>query len=238
MPANANRPNHQQAPAAPNARGAVGPIRQQEPLTPVADVAPAVVNVPIRELSGAAWTSRFPNSIATGDLVSPFRENAAAFVGALRAAGAQVSIASTLRPSERAFLMHWCWRIVQGTADPQHIPARQGINIKWDHTNPDGTYNQQQSISAAQEMVNSYGIQNLRTPPSLNSRHIEGNAIDMSISWAGALTITGANGDDVVINSEPRTGMNTALHAVGASYGVIKYVGGARDKPHWSNDGH
>lgn len=31
--------------------------------------------------------------------------------------------------------------------------------------------------------------------------------------------------------------MNTALHLVGRSYGVIKYHGGARDKPHWSSDG-
>jgi hypothetical protein len=35
----------------------------------------------------------------------------------------------------------------------------------------------------------------------------------------------------------PRTGMNAKLIAIGASYGVKKFIGGARDKPHWSATG-
>ncbi|CAJ0818191.1 hypothetical protein LMG19087_03349 [Ralstonia wenshanensis] len=31
---------------------------------------------------------------------------------------------------------------------------------------------------------------------------------------------------------------NAKLKEVGRSYGVIKFVGGATDKPHWSTDGH
>jgi hypothetical protein len=42
----------------------------------------------------------------------------------------------------------------------------------------------------------------------------------------------------VQIASLPRTGMNPDLKTVGASYGVIKFVGGASDMPHWSADGH
>lgn len=85
-------------------------------------------------------------------------------------------------------------------------------------------------------MVNGDGIQRLRVAPSTTSRHIEGNAIDMSISWADTLTIANAAGNNVVISSEPRTGMNAELHRVGASYGVIEFHGGDRDRPRWSND--
>jgi hypothetical protein len=31
--------------------------------------------------------------------------------------------------------------------------------------------------------------------------------------------------------------MNAQLHEVGKSFDVIKYHGGANDKPHWSTDG-
>ena len=45
-------------------------------------------------------------------------------------------------------------------------------------------------------------------------------------------------GKPVKIASLARTGMNPDLKTVGASYGVIKFVGGASDIPHWSIDGH
>jgi hypothetical protein len=32
--------------------------------------------------------------------------------------------------------------------------------------------------------------------------------------------------------------MNAVLATVGATYGVIKFVGGGTDKPHWSDNGH
>ncbi|MDB6141995.1 MAG: peptidoglycan-binding protein [Pseudomonas sp.] len=86
-------------------------------------------------------------------------------------------------------------------------------------------------------MVNGYGMKNLKVAPSLTSRHIEGHAIDMSISWSGSLSILDSAGAMVTIATEPKTGMNTQLHAVGASYGVIKFRGGEKDKPHWSTDG-
>ena len=133
--------------------------------------------------------------------------------------------------------MHWSWKIVKQDADPRNVPARDGVSIRWDHPSPDGTYNAQGSVAAAQAMVIGYGINNLRVAPSLNSRHIEGNAIDMSISWDGVLTINNASGRAVTIATVPRTGMNTSLHVVGATYNVTKYSGGAADKPHWSNDG-
>lgn len=207
-------------------------------LTPASNTTPATVSVPTRELSGAQWVSRFPTSASLDDLVSPFRAAATNFVAALGAAGATVVIAATRRPPERAYLMHWSWAIVNLNQDPRTVPAKAGVNIKWDHESGDGSYNAQQSIAAAQAMVNGYSIQNLNVAPALNSKHIQGQAIDMSISWTGVLKINNASGTVVEINTTPRTGMNTDLATVGATYGVIKFVGGDADKPHWSDNGH
>jgi hypothetical protein len=45
-----------------------------------------------------------------------------------------------------------------------------------------------------------------------------------------------ASGKIVTIETTPRTGAdNKRLHAVGATYGVIKLVS---DRPHWSDTGH
>ena len=70
--------------------------------------------------------------------------------------------------------------------------------------------------------------------PSLNSIHMEGNAIDMNISWSGTLAIVNATGQTVEITSFPRDGNNETLHNVGRGYGVIKL---ASDPPHWSENG-
>lgn len=207
-------------------------------LTPAANPAPAVVNVPAGVPSGAAWAAQYPTSTSVTDCASPFGTNLAAFIAALTAAGATVNISATLRPLQRAYLMHWCWSIVNANADPQTIPVSAGINIAWAHTNTQGTYDATASVAAAQAMVNAYGMQNLNTAPALNSKHISGLAVDMSITWTGTLTINNQTGTAVEIATLPRTGMNTALHAVGATYAVIKFVGGDADKPHWSDDGH
>jgi hypothetical protein len=71
--------------------------------------------------------------------------------------------------------------------------------------------------------------------PSLTSRHTEGRAVDMDISWNGTLAIAGANGQNVSIATTPRNGGNAELHSVGAGYGAHKLVS---DPPHWSDDGH
>lgn len=212
----------------------------QQALTPLADQTPAVVEVSGIEPSGSQWVARYPTSTDVRDLESPFREGVERFINALELAGAQVSIAATYRPPERAFLMHWAWKIVKQGYDPRSVPtyAGGGVNIKWDHESASGGYDATASVTAARAMVVGYGIMGLNVAPALNSRHIQGIAIDMSISWSGALSISRSNGEMVNISSSPRSGMNHDLHAVGSTYGVIKYVGGNADKPHWSNDGH
>lgn len=200
--------------------------------TPTTTTAPAVADAPEKELSGAQWVARFPSSKSVDDCKEPFKTDLASFIAALEAAGATVSISATYRPPERAYLMHWSWKIVNVDADPKTIPGKEGVNINWDHGD------NEESVQAAQAMVDGYGMRNLHVPPALASRHIDGKAVDMSISWTGDLAIENADGTTATIKSDPKTGMNAELKTVGATYGVIKYVGGDADKPHWSSDGH
>jgi len=106
-----------------------------------------------------------------------------------------------------------------------------GVDINWVH--PTAT----ESIEAARKMADAFDMAGLKTEPALHSLHNEGRAIDMTISWIGNVTIKDADGLDVLVRTAPRTGMNRQLKAIGATYGVKKFVGGAKDKPHWSATG-
>ena len=184
------------------------------------------------ELSGPAWVPRFPNSRSLDDLSPGFRNKAKAFVAALKAAGATISIADTLRPPERAHLMHFAFAIANEGLSPASVPAKAGVDIQWLHPAAPGTSAAKASKDAAAKMVAGYGIV---FKPALGSRHTEGNAIDMSISWIGDLVIKKADGTSVTVTSAPRDGGNASVQKVGESYGVIKLV---TDPPHWSTDGH
>lgn len=187
-----------------------------------------------RELSGAQWVARFQGSRQSCDLAPAFRLAVEGFLAALAAAGATVKITSTLRPKERAYLMHWAHQVCRNGLAPSRVPAMAGVAIEWNHPTLAG------SVSAAAAMAAAFGIGHLcaRTCPALDTLHATGEAIDMSIDWTGNLSIKRKDGALVVITSAPRTGMNAQLHAVGSSYGVVKFVGGDKDKPHWSVNGH
>ena len=181
-------------------------------------------------LSGAAWwhanQANYPNSAKLADLASPFREKAMRFVAALQAAGAQVSVTSTLRNPIRAYLMHYCGKVASGAVAPSAVPAKAGCPIVWDHGNLG------RSKTGAREMFQLFGI---KFPASLTSLHIQGEAIDMTIGWSGTLNIADANGVKHALGA-PRSGeTNAGLHAVGATYGVRKLLS---DAPHWSSTGH
>ena len=82
-------------------------------------------------------------------------------------------------------------------------------------------------------MVQGYGIV---FKPALTSRHTEGKALDMTITWQNSLAIANGSGTMVTISSLPRDGAGNAdVHQIGSSYGVIKLLS---DPPHWSSDGH
>lgn len=179
-----------------------------------------------RERSGRIWVARFKGSKSPDDLKGSFQAAAKAFLKALSDAGANVTVNATFRPPERAYLMHFAWRIAHNDIDPSDVPAMAGVDIEWVHDTA------RASRAAAQEMVDTYGMAFIA---ALRSRHTEGKAIDMSIAWSGTLGIKRANGQKVTIDTTPRTGANRKLHDVGRSYGVVKLVS---DPPHWSSDGH
>jgi hypothetical protein len=171
------------------------------------------------------------------DLRGSFRDRAEAFVEALRASGAVVTISATFRPPQRAYLMHWSWLIVKRNLDPASVPEMNGVEINWMHEDAEGNYSRQLSVAGARAMVEGFNIQRLGVAPALQSRHTLGFGIDMNIRWNGALALPDAYGNIVQITGTPRTGMNLQLRRVGESYGVIKYNRAGRDDPHWSDNG-
>ncbi|VEC01732.1 Uncharacterised protein [Cedecea lapagei] len=191
----------------------------------------------MKQLSGESWVSQFQGSSDTQTLSPIFRGNVDGFLKSLKDAGVRITISATLRPPERAYLMHWCWKLARGLVEPANIPEKSGVNIEWVHKGADGKPDRSKSINAAKAMVRVYGMSNLNVAPALKSRHTEGNAIDMTLSWMGNLEIKDNKGETTIIKTMPRDGMNTQLHEVGKSFDVIKYHGGAKDKPHWSTDG-
>lgn len=181
-------------------------------------------------LSGAAWwqanEGKYPTSRAVEDLAKPFQDNTAAFIQALRDAGATVKVSATYRHPTRAHLMHYCVKVAKGQIAPDKVPAVADCAIKWDHGDL------AKSKKGAQEMADLFGIV---FPASLTSLHIFRRAIDMTIGWNGTLKIKDATGKTVEIGA-PRNGNdNVQLHKVGATYKVMKL---ATDPPHWSDNGH
>ena len=182
-------------------------------------------------LSGASWVSQFPGSADINDLEPTFGADVKNFTAAIEEAGGTISISSTYRPPERAYLIHWSWEIAKNNYNAQTVPSIGGVNINWWHGNAAA------SKQAAQDMVNGYGTNNLQVSPSLTSRHIERKAIDMDISWTGNLNIKKADGSRKNITSTPRDSTNSDLIAVGKTYNVIHFINVAKDPPHWSTDG-
>jgi hypothetical protein len=183
-------------------------------------------------LSGPEWVPRFPTSRRVDDLVEPFRAKTRLFLAALRDAGASVVVGDTVRPPERAYLMHFSFAIAKASQDPATVPPKTGVDIQWLHLTAEGQPDPLASKAAAEEMVAGYDIV---FQPALSSRHTEGQAIDMTITWQGSLTIANPDGSRTTIATIPRNGTNPGLHEVGKAYGVIKLV---TDPPHWSSDGH
>ncbi|MEH2239226.1 peptidoglycan-binding domain-containing protein [Nostoc sp.] len=179
-----------------------------------------------QRLSGKDWVNFFPDSDLIDDLASPFRQKVQAFQQVLQNAGANISIASVFRSSERAYLMHYAFRISNNEIAAKDVPPMPNVDINWLH------YTNAGSVQAAKEMVSGY---NIAFRPVLTSRHTQRLAIDWEITWSGTLNIKNASGTIVSI-TEPRTSYeNSTLWQVGRSYGVIKL---SSDRPHWSNDGH
>jgi hypothetical protein len=123
------------------------------------DVASCVSRVDMtRELSGFAWVDRFPTSKSTEMLAESFRRKCEAFLKALADAGATVDISATLRPPERAYLMHWSYAISACEVEPEDVPPQAGVEIEWVHQNSNGSPDLAASRAAAAAMVQGYDI--------------------------------------------------------------------------------
>ena len=178
------------------------------------------------QLSGPIWVQRFPTSRSTADLTREFASAVDDFIGALYAGGASVKIAATLRPPERAYLMHYSWLVGRSKVDAEDVPEMAGVDIDWVHRDNRGRPSTTASRSAALGMA---GLDGIVYAPALSSRHTEGRAIDMTVSGYTNKTFSDADG------AATRVRTAADLYALGATYGVIKLVA---DKPHWSDDGH
>jgi hypothetical protein len=186
------------------------------------------VKLKVKILSGPQWVRMFPTSRSTADLRPDFRRSTDRFIAALRKAGANVKISATHRPQERAYLMHYSYKIAKGEIHPADVPEMEGVNIDWLYVDKWGRPDIRASKDAARRMVAGYVI---AYRPALFSPHIFRKGIDMTISWEGDLDIKDARGKIVHITADPRTGNNPTLHTVGRSYGLIKFV---PDPPHWN----
>jgi hypothetical protein len=196
-----------------------------------AHAVPMAAAAPTKTLSGPEWVLRFPDGGKVVDLEPTFRAGCEAFIAALRKAGATIDIHSTRRPRERAYLMNAAWRIAKEGIDPQDVRPFPGVDIEWVHRKRDGAVDKVASRKAAAAMVKAYDI---AFKPALNSNHVSGKAIDMTIRWSGSLNVANAKRKTVAITGAPRNGMNPALWPVAKSYGVTKLTS---DRPHWSANG-
>jgi len=183
-------------------------------------------------LSGRDWLHtnehRWPNSKSIDDLDSSWTNDVKKFIKVLKDANPNISIriTSTRRPHERAYLMHFCWKIANKKIEPKDVPKEPGVDIQWDHGN------KEKSIKAAQEMVDFFKI---AYPAARVSNHTLGKAIDMYITWKESFTVGSLpDGSHRGLDEPSNSVDNHDLHEIGRLFGVVKKVD---DAPHWSYNG-
>lgn len=125
--------------------------------------------------------------------------------------------------------MHYSWLIWRDQIDPAKVPSMPGVAIMWNHS---------EALKGAKEMVEGYGISGLNVAPALNSRHIEGRAVDTVLIWSRDIVILDQTGQKVHIIGGPRNAAHPKLIEVAETYGVVHFKPVAADKVHWSDDGH
>jgi len=192
-------------------------------------------------LSGKAWwianqgKIEFANSTSLDKLEMNFRKKIKSFKKSIQEGGVKIAISTTKRSEKRAYVLHWAWKISKGLIAVDKVPAKNGVNIIWDHGSATA------SKKGAREIITAA---NVAYQPSLTSNHIKGKAIDWTITWTGTPTFKNKKNEDVEITSEPKhEGKGTThngnknFHALGKTYGVIKASFIKIDGPHWLADG-
>lgn len=155
--------------------------------------------------SGAEWTERYPESIDIDDLDDKLGVGVENFINVVEQAGADVEIIRTLVPPERAYLMHWAYRIAKEGFDPDLVPYMEGVDIRWSHDDPN------LSRQAAWAMVNTFAISNLKEPPPLVSPYTLGQVISMRVRWFSPLTVNRHQDDEYIIEDFPFDATNPLI---------------------------
>lgn len=188
--------------------------------------------------SGKYWVTWANTNAKKSNLInkleSGFQKNVKAFNKALTDAGATITITTTRRHKNRAYLFHWCWKISLGKLGKtkiNKIPGRTGVDIEWDH----GNLKKSKAGALAMRKGFKLGIPpSIKVAPGLSSNHIKGKAIDMDIKWKGKIKVANKKGKKIEITYMSNVDNNKNLIAVGFSYGVKKLK---KDNPHWSYNG-
>lgn len=182
--------------------------------------------------SGAGWVDRFPVSEELRDLDSNFTNDVREFIAALEEGGANVEVLSTQTPPERAYLMHWAWRIAKEGFDPRSVPYMDGVDIRWWHDDMEA------SRDAAWAMVHGYEIQDLKAPPPLTSAYTDGQALALQIRWRGELTLYRDKPDEQIVTDAPWDATNPVVIALAETCG-LEYLLTVEDSDevHWVMEG-
>jgi hypothetical protein len=159
----------------------------------------------VKTESSAEWTERYPESADIDDLDDKLSVGTENFINVVEDAGADVEIIRTLVPPERAYLMHWSYRIAKEGFNPDLVPYMEDVDIRWSHDDP------KLSRQAAWEMVNSYAISDLKAPPALVSPYTLGQVISMSIRWFSPLTVNRHQDDEYIIEDFPFDATNPLI---------------------------
>jgi|GEM_PF-2476759 len=220
--------------------------------------------------AASVWAAKteFKASTNLATLKPDFKTKVEEFQTALTDAGASYTVNETRRFPARTFLLYWCVRIAKTStntsavseyitlakeqlnnegqkspgeviiraraADLQRLAEYPDVPIKWSHPTEADT-------KAGAEAMRAVGNYSVVAPPG-KSNHIDGNALDMNVSWSGNISIKKKGATvKTLINTEPRRfskgeGLkNEQMVEVGTSYGVINY--GSGDEIHWSKTG-
>jgi hypothetical protein len=145
--------------------------------------------------SGSFWitwaNANAQPSTDVNDLAEPFKTNVKDFIRAMTDAGvAYPEITTARRSAKRAYLFHWCWLSGLGKVKAADAKPMLGVDIEWDHGKD------ADSIAGAKEMIAGFGLAvppKSTNAPALDSKHINGTAIDMTFTWKGSVTVRRKN---------------------------------------------
>lgn len=209
---------------------------------------PFTFEVDVLRNSGQDWWEDFHPPMDIAWLEPAFQQNVSRFVLALADQSIIPNVISVYRPPERAYLMHYCFKIATGLA-PEKIDERPDtVAISWKHYRADGTYDPVASIAAAKELAVRFGIydpdpvngRKNPSPPAYPSNHSTGIAVDIKFTWTGEKTVPRGDGPGTLtIRPQDLTkGVNDParidLSLLGKTYGVIRTN---HKSNHWSTTG-